>query len=458
MTATKTMINIRTPQSVFLVTLLLLSITVHFIFYTHPLTVVLDEVYFGRYAMNYLRHEFYFDIHPPLAKLILSLSAFLSDLNPAFTFPGNMVPLPDQSYLSLRLLPRLAGTLLPFIIYGIAKELGFSLYTACFVAFLAALDNALLVISRFILLDIFILVFGFSALWFYLYYRRRKYWGYLIVALILAGAAFATKWTGLSFIGMILLMELTRAVRLKSFALFFRLIPLAIIPVIVYYLVFATHFSLASRTGPDDWVMSPKFQATLAGNPLATKDAEQMGFFAKFNELNGRMLEATHSVKEEHIYSSKWYTWPLMLRGLDFWANYTPTEKAHIFLLGNPFVWWSSTYAIIFLLVNFPPKLVNHLRADSLTTETFILLGWTSNMLPFMFVNRGFFLYHYMPALLFAILGLGFLVDKMAKKVVWIATLLLFAGACFIYFAPLSYGLHLSNANFDQHFWVDSWR
>ena len=42
-----------------------------------------DEVHFGKFAGKYIKSQYFVDVHPPLAKLLLTLAAFL------FGFDGN---------------------------------------------------------------------------------------------------------------------------------------------------------------------------------------------------------------------------------------------------------------------------------------------------------------------------------------------------------------------------------
>ena len=69
------------------------------------------------------------------------------------------------------------------------------------------------------------------------------------------------------------------------------------------------------------------------------------------------------------------------------------------------------------------------------------------------------FVYHYLPALCIALLGLGHLIDRSGRDARWLApALIALAAAGFVYFAPLTYGLTLTHAEFDARMWLRGWR
>ena len=152
----------------------LLSATTHFAFFSYPNQTVFDEVHFGKFISGYYTHEYYFDIHPPLGKLMVAGFAKIFDFKPdlpdgkaGFSFAQIGEKFPDEKYLALRFLPSLAGALLPVVIFLLALQLKFTPIGAFVAGFLVAIENALIVQTHFILMDGFLLIFGFLTLLFY---------------------------------------------------------------------------------------------------------------------------------------------------------------------------------------------------------------------------------------------------------------------------------------------------
>ncbi len=67
-------------------TLTILAFIVRFYRIGHPDQVVFDEVHFGAFAGQYIRREYYFDVHPPLAKMLNALGGWLVGFKGDFRF------------------------------------------------------------------------------------------------------------------------------------------------------------------------------------------------------------------------------------------------------------------------------------------------------------------------------------------------------------------------------------
>jgi dolichyl-phosphate-mannose--protein O-mannosyl transferase len=84
--------------------------------------------------------------------------------------------------------------------------------------------------------------------------------------------------------------------------------------------------------------------------------------------------------------------------------------------------------------------------------------AWAINLLPFVGISRVMFLYHYFTALIWAILMLAYLVDQSKHTRTAVMSISVAALALFIFFAPLSYGLPLTDASYSARVWFSSWR
>ena len=88
----------------------------------------------------------------------------------------------------------------------------------------------------------------------------------------------------------------------------------------------------------------------------------------------------------------------------------------------------------------------------------FILAGYLGNLLPYVFVHRVSFLYHYFPSLIFLFIALGFFLWQYFRKYPYlIAVVLALIVASFIFLAPLSYGLPWSEPVFNERVWLPTW-
>ncbi|KAF9972987.1 hypothetical protein BGZ73_003837 [Actinomortierella ambigua] len=169
-----------------------------------PAAVVFDEQHFGGFTVDYMRGEFFLDVHPPLGKMLFALVAYLLGFDGNFNFIiGRLYP-KNVPFIGLRLFTAMCGVGLVPISYWTIRRAGFSTQAAIICALLVTFENALITQSRFILLDAPMMLFmGYTMLaWisFYNYRNRpfsRGWWLWLVQTGFGLFLSSSVKWVGL---------------------------------------------------------------------------------------------------------------------------------------------------------------------------------------------------------------------------------------------------------------------
>ncbi len=443
-----------------------------------PPKVVFDEAHFGLYATKYLSQQYYFDIHPPLGKMMFAIVGFFKNIKPGFEF----TPIEDYgdfNFLALRFLSALFGSLLVLLIYFFVKELGFSKRIAFVAAFLVLFDNALIAQSQFILIDIFLIFFIFLSLYLFLLTNKYKlfslkwYFFNFLTGLSL-GLTISIKWTGLGVLAIILLSFFIKE---PAFTIFkkenlVKIFSFIFLPFFIYFLIFAVHFYLLPFACLENCGYVYDRYYFLEESMGIFNYPPDGNIFQKFFELNLTMF-ATKLLGEPtaFYYQSDWHTWPFMIRPVYYYNDFEEGKYSFptIILLGNPFVWWAGVIGIIGFLylltrnyfLKFKIKLFSYFHWESIN---FLLLSYFTYFLFFGSISRFMAIYHYLPALIFSIIIFAVFFEEIlrqiksqvVKNILFFGFLaLIFLG--FLFFAPLTYGIPLTESEFLQRMWLPTW-
>ncbi|KAF2787032.1 glycosyltransferase family 39 protein [Melanomma pulvis-pyrius CBS 109.77] len=252
-----------------------------------PTSVVFDEVHFGGFASKYIKGKFFMDVHPPLAKMLITLAGWLAGFDGEFDFKdiGKDYLDPGVPYVSMRLLPAVCGIATIPTMFLTLKAAGCRTTTAALGAALVIFDNALVTQSRLILLDSPLVIFtAVTALAWTSFTNQHEqgptkafqpsWWFWLAATGVGLGATVSVKWVGLftiAWVGTLTILQLwvllgdTRNVtpRLWFKHFFARLFCLIVIPATFYIAMFGIHFICLVNPGDGDGFMSSEFQATL---------------------------------------------------------------------------------------------------------------------------------------------------------------------------------------------------
>jgi len=264
--------------------------------------VVWDEAHFGKFGSHYLKREFYFDVHPPLGKMLVGLSGLLAGYNGDFKFEsGHQYP-DSVNYVFMRIFNAAWGAAVVPVAYFTAKQLGYSEKASIFAAVMCLCDTAYLCISRFILLDSMLLFFtSTSLLTLATFHNQRQrpfssdWWLWLALTGTSLGLVSSVKWVGLFAVALVGLytiedlwdmlgdLQMPKMTYIKHFMA--RAACLIVLPICIYMLSFQLHFAILTHSGPGDAQMSSLFQASLEGSTLGNNPIDLV-YGSKFTLKN----------------------------------------------------------------------------------------------------------------------------------------------------------------------------
>lgn len=97
-----------------------------------PLQLTIPLSSFGGFASKYMKGKFFMDVHPPLAKLLLTLAGFMAGFDGNFDFKeiGKDYIEPGVPYVAMRMLPAICGILLVPVMFLTLKAAGCRTMTA----------------------------------------------------------------------------------------------------------------------------------------------------------------------------------------------------------------------------------------------------------------------------------------------------------------------------------------
>ncbi|OLY84218.1 Dolichyl-phosphate-mannose-protein mannosyltransferase 2 [Smittium mucronatum] len=223
--------------------------------------------------------------------MLVALAEVIAGHNGTFDFPSGQ-QYPDYvNYVSMRIQLALYGILLIPMAYVTCKSLNMSTNTSTLAALFVLFDNALCVMSKFILLDQPLLFFTALSIMCYAQFGRYRrlafsteWWVWLSLTGMSLGFVLSSKWIGLfcvATVGLSTVQHLWEMYgQLKMPVDYYlnhwaaRIVCLIFIPLIVYMLTFVIHFQILYKTGSGDGRLSSKFQAGQIGHPLNTQPIE----------------------------------------------------------------------------------------------------------------------------------------------------------------------------------------
>jgi len=359
--------------------------------FTFKNSAYFDEIYHVRTAYEHMENLWPYEItHPPLGKIIIALGIAIFGLNP----------------FGWRFMGVFFGVLMLPIMYVFIKRLFGRRSIACCGTIIFAFDFMHFVQTRLATIDTYAVFFILLMFYFmYIYFTQPLDTpaGKTTLPLFLSGLFFglgaASKWTviyggaGLALIWLI--RQIMRALWYRKtsergFAayliktVFLSLVFFIALPAAIYVSAYIP-YALAKEAG----IYSKEFFRIVLDNQIY-------------------MYDYHSDLVSAHPYSSVWWQWILDARPILYYLeNFDDGTKSAFGAFGNPLFWWTGILAIIACVWS----AVKRKNAIAL----FILIGFLSQLLPWVFVTRLTFAYHYFPSTVFLALAVSLMFYEIEK-------------------------------------------
>ncbi len=421
-----------------------------------------DEIYYARTGYEFITHQpAYETTHPQLGKCFIALGMKIFGTNP----------------FGWRIMVALFGIFFIPLMYIFAKVMFKDTFIAACVGIFITFDCMHFTLSRICTIDIFV-AFFIILMYYYMYryieadreYRKTGSWKkdkfppkhvYILLAMsgIAMGLAISTKLTGvyagvgLAVIFVIHLIRYWPEKQAKKMFWFCVLFFIAI-PLVLYTLPYIPVVEAGALTGSTD--------KTISFNDGFYLGYGYSGLIARTIRNTVYMINYHRNLVATHPFQSSAQSWPVIYRSLlaandlvktNVSGDTTVYIRSAVSYIGNPVIWWASIPCILFTLYSWIRK------KDRLAG--FLIIAYIAQYLPWFGVDRCIFIYHYLPAMLFAMFMMGYTVKQIIKwnekSKKYIYGFLALAVIMFFIFYPVISGIPTSENWGNSLEWFDTW-
>lgn len=384
-----------------------------------------DEIYFARSAYEYTKGlPVYEWTHPPLGKLIQSLPIKLFTMAPFY----------------YRLMGNLSGILMIVVMYLFGKLLFIKRKYAIASSLLMALDTFHFAQSRMGTVDTHLVLFIMLSTLFMFYYLKeptgKGYLWKLFFSGLFFGLSVCVKWTGLWLgLGLAILYFFSFFQHKKHLKIKSRPVVSEILVCLLSFVLLPCFIYCGS------YFLFPKMSNATVNN-IDTLVAQTKDMYHYHSTL-----------KAQHFFTSDFYTWPISYKPVWYYTKSDDdNHRQTISGIGNIAIWWVGVLALIYLLW----KIIFRKDIQSFN----LLVMFLCLYLPYLFIGRIMFLYHYFPAIFLMMLAIVVLISDIEKKWAFLKLLpiyLLFVLLVFILYYPVVSGIEASNDYLDSLRLLKSW-
>ena len=419
---------------------------------TYRNSMYFDEIYHGRTAYEFLHGlTSYENTHPPLGKILIALGVAVFGMNP----------------FGWRIVGTLFGIAMVPMVYLFARKLSKDTLTASFACVLFAFDFMHFTQTRIATIDVYITFFVILMYYFMYQYSTLSFYDTALKRTLVPlgacgvcmGLGIASKWTGVYAgcgLALIFYAILYRRYREYVYAcsspsgstngISHKTIRKQFLPRTKRTILFCLVF----------FVAVPAVIYLLSYIPF--RDYSDRGLISRLLYNQNTMFSYHSDLVSTHDFSSPWYEWPIIKRPIWYYSRIvTRTEagglREGISAFGNPAVWWAGIPASVYMIYLWLKK------KDR--TAAFLITGYMAQYLPWFFVTRITFIYHYFPSVVFIVLMVMYSFCQWKKSRPRTAAMVLYGAAViglFLLFYPVLSGAPVDAAFVAKYLrWFPSW-
>ena len=441
-------------DSIIIVFLAFLALGMRLWRFEYPDSVIFDEVYFGNFTNWYIKQSYFFDIHPPLGKLIMAGIAKATQYDGSIVFAKQNYENYKENeinYVSLRLTPIVFQSFCFPLLYSALRLLMFPRYTCFAGAFILIFDTSIITEGKFILSDGMLHFFSCLSIYCTALLLHEDTKKNVVLCGLALGCAISCKNTALGLVAFVGFTQICWIFLRRPFfyEILNRASNLLSIAFLVLVSAYALHFILLPYDGMGTCYMPEDIQKTILKN--SSYKALRLAKPPLINRI-GQLIYIMHTgnmkITTPHPSQSMPINWPLLR---DKFVRFFSRDVRNIMCMGSPLVFWPSTAGVALFPVLSLMKLCD-------VRQAYLFVGWAASFFPFVLIPRSMYLYHYIIPLFFAVMTLVTVIDgALPKRLCRLTLSLLMIAAVvgFVYFSPFVYGLPLKD--WRARMWDERW-
>ncbi|KAL9694071.1 hypothetical protein quinque_013356 [Culex quinquefasciatus] len=301
--------------------ILVLTVGTRFYNVTVPDHVCWDETHFGKMGSWYINRTFFFDVHPPLGKMLIGLSGYLTGYDGKYPFdkPGDKYN--GTHYEGMRIFCTALGAAIVPMSFHTVWDMTGSLTASAFAAAYILFDIGMLILNRYILLDpplIFFMTASVMGMARVSKLTREghsfgsSWWSWLSFTGGMLACTISVKFVGLFVVLLVglhtasdlwdVLGDLSRPIWYTVKQLAARALTLIVLPIVLYATFFYIHLAVLNHSGSGDGFYSSGFQSNLVGNSLYNVSMPRQVAYGAIVTLKNHKTGGGYLHSHNHLY------------------------------------------------------------------------------------------------------------------------------------------------------------